>query len=116
MSDYRLEELDFVAMATSCEAPATDSAPAASSRLRARLLTAMLRKQAETGPLLSLAESKARGGALCVFEELVVIAPVGESNRCKNPCNVCHARVLAERMEPAPIWWPGCPYADYQKG
>jgi hypothetical protein len=111
MSDFRNEELDIATLADSM----ADQEGRASSRLRARVLTALLRRQAESGPLLSLSESKARGGHLCVFEELVTIAPVGERNRQRNPCTVCHARVLAERMEHAPIWWPGCPYADYQK-
>ena len=112
-NDYRPEELDFVALAESHDAA---DAPQASSRLRANILCALLRKKAESGPLMSLAESKARGGALCVFEELVTIAPVGDRNQRRNPCSVCHARVLAERMDAAPIWWPGCPYSDFQKG
>jgi hypothetical protein len=27
---------------------------------------------------------------------------------------VCHARVLAERLEHAPIYWPHCPYVRFQ--
>ncbi|MEZ5403729.1 MAG: hypothetical protein R2729_28875 [Bryobacteraceae bacterium] len=114
MNDYRPEELDIALLAAGAD-PAADAERPVSSRLRARILTAMLREQAAEGPLLDLAECKSRGGELCVFEELVTIAPVGKANRERNPCNVCHARVLAERMEPAPIWWPGCPYADFQK-
>jgi hypothetical protein len=33
-----------------------------------------------------------------------------------NPCRVCHARVLGERLERAPIFWPGCPYSEFHNG
>jgi hypothetical protein len=49
-----------------------------------------------------------------VFEDLVQIAPVGESLKSRNPCRVCHARVLGENVEDAPIWWPHCPYVRFQ--
>jgi hypothetical protein len=39
--------------------------------------------------------------------------PVGTAIRSMNPCRICHARVLAERMEQAPIFWPGCPYSEF---
>ncbi len=93
----------------SSELDVTDSAKAP-SRLKAQIYSALLREQAESGPLLSLSESHARSGKLCVFEQLVQIAPVGEAAKSLNICRVCHARVLAEHFENPPIFWPGCPY------
>lgn len=87
---------------------------AASSRLKSRIFSALQLAQQETGPLLSLVESHAAGGKLCVFEELVRIAPASDAIKQKNPCRVCHARVLGERVEHAPIYWPGCPYVGFQ--
>jgi hypothetical protein len=86
----------------------------ASSRLKSRIFSALQMAQQETGPLLSLTESHWAGGKLCVFEELVRIAPAGEAVKQKNPCRVCHARVLAEHIDNAPIYWPGCPYVRFQ--
>ena len=71
--------------------------------------------KAESGPLASLTESKARGGKLCVFEQLVRIAPLGETVKSLNICRVCHARVLAEHFENPPIYWSGCPYVRFKK-
>lgn len=82
----------------------------APSRLKAKVYSALMRAEAETGPLLALGESRARGERLCVFEHLVRIAPVGETIKSLNICRVCHARVLGERMEHPPIYWPGCSY------
>jgi hypothetical protein len=87
----------------------------APSRLKARLYSALVRTQAETGPLLSLPATKAAGHDLCPFEELVCIAPIGETAKCLNICRVCHARVLAEHFEDPPIWWPHCPYVRFKK-
>ena len=86
----------------------------APSRLKSRIYSALIERQQSDGPLLSLSEVKARGRRLCVFEELVQIAPVGESAKQPNLCRVCHARVLAEKIENAPVYWPGCPYAQFQ--
>jgi len=85
---------------------------AAPTRLKANVYSALMLRQAETGPLLSLTETKACGHELCIFEELVRIAPVGEKAKSLNICRVCHARVLAEHMENAPIYWSGCPYVE----
>ena len=85
-------------------------AQAAPSRLRAKVYSALTLRQAESGPLMSLTETNACGHKLCVFEDLVRIAPVGEAAKSLNICRVCHARVLAEHIENAPIYWPGCPY------
>jgi hypothetical protein len=85
---------------------------AAPTRLKAKVYSALMQRQAATGPLMSLTETKACGKELCVFEELVRIAPVGEKAKSLNICRVCHARVLAEHMENAPIYWSGCPYVE----
>ncbi|MBI1792307.1 MAG: hypothetical protein HYR60_32700 [Acidobacteria bacterium] len=86
----------------------------ASSRLKSRIFSALTRRQAESGPLLGLTETRRAGRRLCVFEQLVRIAPVGETLDSVNYCRFCHARALAERIEGAPIWWPGCPYVTFQ--
>jgi hypothetical protein len=86
----------------------------APARLKSRIYTALVRAQQESGPLASVRETKRAGRKLCVFEELVQIAPVGEAARSRFFCNVCHARLLAEAMEKPPIWWPGCPYAAFK--
>jgi hypothetical protein len=84
----------------------------APARLKAKAYSALMLKEAEAGPILSLTETRACGHKLCVFEELVRIAPVGEAAKSLNICCVCHARVLAEHMENAPIYWNGCPYVE----
>ena len=81
-----------------------------SSRLKAKVYSALMQQMAETGALSSLSQSKADGHELCVFEELVQIAPVGKKAKSLNICRVCHARVLAEYFENPPIYWSGCPY------
>ncbi|MBI2686615.1 MAG: hypothetical protein HYX27_09890 [Acidobacteria bacterium] len=86
----------------------------APSVLKSRLFSALVQAEAAEGTLMSLSECRARGRDLCVFEHLVAIAPIGEDLKSRNPCRVCHARLLAETFEDAPIWWPGCPYADFQ--
>jgi hypothetical protein len=84
------------------------------SVLKARIFTALVRLQEEQGPLLPLDECRRQGSSLCVFESLVAIAPISQELKRKNPCEVCHARVLAEHIENAPIYWPGCPYVRFQ--
>jgi hypothetical protein len=107
-----VKQEDFVSrVIQSAEAPEAVRAP---STLKSRIFSAMQQEQAAGGPLRSLSQTKADGRSLCVFEELVEKAPVGESIKSRNPCRVCHARVLAERVEGAPIWWPHCPYVDFQ--
>jgi hypothetical protein len=86
----------------------------APSRLKSRIYSALVQRQRQDGPLLSLSEVKAGGRKLCVFEVLVQIAPVGEPAKQPNLCRICHARVLAETIENAPVYWPGCPYAQFQ--
>ena len=85
------------------------------ARLQAKILSALLARQAETGPLLSLTEIHARGRELCVFEQLVTIAPLGGRAKSVNLCRLCHARVLAEYLENPLIHWRGCPYSAFKK-
>jgi hypothetical protein len=107
----KIEMQELIASA----APLLDAAPRkAPARLKARTYSRLLKEQAATGPLLGLSEVRASGSALCLFEELVRIAAVGEASKTRNCCRVCHARVLAERLEHAPIFWPHCPYAGFQ--
>jgi hypothetical protein len=87
----------------------------ASSRLKSRIYSALVRRQQETGPLLSLPATEAAGEGLCVFEKLVRIAPLGEEQKCFNLCSVCHARWLGEHIENAPIFWANCPYVAFKK-
>jgi hypothetical protein len=87
----------------------------APARLKARIYSALVRRQQESGPLLDLPATAASGRWLCVFEELVRIMPLGDEKKCFNLCGVCHARVLAEQLEAAPIYWPNCPYVAFQK-
>jgi hypothetical protein len=109
MSDRWFKEL---AAASDLDTAATVRAPA---RLKARIYSALVEAQASTGPLLSLSKVKAEGRDLCVFENLVASMPIGERLKMKNPCRVCHARLLGERLDRAPIFWPACPYADFHK-
>ena len=95
-------------------AAADELTPRASSRLKSRIYSRLALAQAADGPLLSLPDTKAAGQRLCVFEELVCLAPLGEAIQSKNPCRVCHARVAAENIESAPIYWPHCPYVRFQ--
>jgi hypothetical protein len=92
---------------------APDRAPA---RLKSRIYSALVARMSETGPLLDLTATKTAGGHLCVFENAVALLPVGTAVRSKNPCQICHARVLGERMSHAPIFWPGCPYSEFHNG
>ncbi len=91
-----------------------NDAERAPARLKARVYSALLLLEAEDGPLMSLEENKSCGKTLCIFEELVQIAPIGERAKSLNICRVCHARVLAEHMENAPIYWSGCPYVGFK--
>ena len=87
----------------------------ATSRVKSRIYSALIRKQQESGPLETVSETKAEGSELCFFENLVRITPAGEKAEQFNCCSVCHARVLGERVENAPIWWPHCPYVRFQE-
>ena len=86
------------------------SAPAS---LKSKTYSALLNRQEESGPLLNVSRTKPARG-LCVFENLVEISPLAAKMGSFNFCSLCHARLLAERMEKAPIYWPGCPYVGFQ--
>ena len=103
-------ETFFQWLAEEVDLTGTERAPA---RLKSRIYSSLTRQLADSGPLLSLSQHQNHG--LCVFEQLVKIAPVGEAIKSLNPCRVCHARFLAERLEHAPIYWPNCPYVDFQE-
>ena len=87
----------------------------APSSLKARLYSALVRKQQESGPLASLQATALAGHPICVFEKLVQIAPVSEKAKSPFFCQVCHARVLSEHFDNAPIFWPGCPYVKFKE-
>ena len=106
MSDEKL----FEQIAHDTPAAASPAPPS----LKARLYTALIREQQTTGPLEPLFETRRSGRGLCVFEQLVTIAPVGANAQPVFYCSVCHARVLAERFDNPPIWWPHCPYAHFK--
>ena len=89
-----------------------ESAP---SSLKARLYSALVHEQQRSGPLASLEATAEEGRGLCVFEKLVQIAPVAESIKKPFFCSVCHARVLAEHFDHAPIFWVNCPYVGFKK-
>ena len=91
--------------------PERDAPP----RTLSQTYSALIAAQQESGPLLDVTATKQAGNPLCVFEELVQIAPLGQPVKQMFYCRVCHARVLAEHMERAPIWWPHCPYSQFQK-
>ncbi|MEO8050378.1 MAG: hypothetical protein ABI833_08200 [Acidobacteriota bacterium] len=95
------------------EAELSSEAPKrASSRLKSRILSTLVSLQQAEGSLRILSESRDHGEQLCVFEHAVAILP-SEELQSRNPCAVCHARLLAEHVENAPIYWPGCPYARF---
>jgi hypothetical protein len=88
--------------------------PRTPSSLKARLYSALVREQQSSGPLASLDQTVTAGYGVCVFEKLVQIAPIGENAKSRFFCQVCHARVLAEALENAPIYWPHCPYVAFK--
>jgi hypothetical protein len=88
----------------------------APARLKSRTYSAIVARLAESGSLLDLTQTKNAGGHLCVFETVLTVLPLGAHVGSMNPCRICHARVLGERMERAPIFWPGCPYSDFHHG
>jgi len=96
----------FDALAAACEAPSER----ALARLKSKVYSALVERQSESGPLLSLSKTT----HVCVFESLVQITPVGEEAKSLNFCRVCHARVLAEHLENAPIFWRNCPYVTFK--
>jgi hypothetical protein len=108
-NEFRFEQL---AEHANDESSSPLKAPA---RLKSRAYTALIHAQQEAGPLLDLTATKRSGRELCVFEQLVQIAPVGDGVESKFFCQVCHARILAENLEHAPIYWHACPYVKFQR-
>ena len=108
-----IDELWFERLA---EASAPDTRGRAPANLKARIYSALVARMAEAGPLLDLRSTKEAGGHLCVFENALAVLPLGTDLHSRNPCRVCHARVLGERMPHAPIFWPGCPYSEFHNG
>ena len=97
-------------------AATTDWPPGwAPAPLKSKIYSAVVAQMADAGRLLDLKETKAAGEDLCVFENLLAVLPVGEI-RSRNPCRVCHARLLGERLRHAPIFWLGCPYSEFHNG
>src|SRR5262245_28514761 len=88
----------------------------APAKLKSRTYSAVVARMAESGSLLDLTETKNSGGRLCVFEASLTVVPLGTNVSSMNPCRICHARILGERMEHAPIFWPGCPYSEFHNG
>lgn len=86
----------------------------ASSRLKSRIYSALMLEEAAAGALRSMTGTKAEGRRLCIFEQLVEIAPVGESAKQYNYCRICHGRILGEHLENPPLYWSGCPYAEFK--
>lgn len=86
---------------------------AAPARLKSRIYSALMQRETQTGPLRDVSETESAGGRLCVFEKLVEITPASASFKSLNYCRVCHARILAERLDRAPIYWPHCPYSAF---
>jgi hypothetical protein len=105
------EELFFESLAGTELGEHAAPAPA---RLKAKIYSVLTHRQAESGPLASLSSTKASDRGLCVFEQLVEISPLPERAKCLNYCSVCHARILAEKIENAPIYWSHCPYVRFQ--
>lgn len=110
MRDDNLEQL-----LTDAEKADNASDAKASSRLKSRIYSALMRQHAAGGPLLSLSDTRAAGRGLCVFESATSACSPGERVEQLNLCSVCHARVLGEHVEHAPIFWHNCPYVAFQK-
>jgi len=104
------KDLWFERLAEATSELTPERAPA---RLKSKVYSALVSRMRESGPLLDLTECRESGGRLCVFETALTVLPRGTNVSSMNPCRICHARVLGERVERAPIFWPGCPYAEF---
>lgn len=107
------EERFFTELAEQTDT-APDTSTRAPARLKARVYSALIAEMTAHGPLCSLPATKAAGRDLCVFENLLRLVP-SDRARSMNPCRVCHARLLAERFDSPPIFWPHCPYVEFRK-
>jgi hypothetical protein len=92
-----------------------NTAERAPARLKSKIYSTLLNGMADEGPLLDLKDTNTCG-RLCVFEHILTAVPRATGISTKNPCRICHARVLGERMDHAPIFWPGCPYSEFHNG
>ena len=106
------DDLWFEHLAAATTDITPERAPAA---LKSKTYSAVVARLAESGPLLDLRATRQAGSHLCVFESALTMLPVGAVGSM-NPCRICHARLLGERMEHAPIFWPGCPYSEFHNG
>ncbi len=86
----------------------------APSRLKSKLYSTLIRHEQESGPLQSVSQTRAEGHELCVFENVARISPLGKGFHSFNFCSLCHARILGESLEHAPIFWEHCPYVSFQ--
>ena len=107
-------DFEFRSLFSQLKDASEESGGRAPSSLKARLYSALVRSQQESGPLASLDTTVASGHKICVFEKLVQIAPVGEKAKSPFFCKVCHARALAERFDHPPIFWPHCPFVEFK--
>ena len=107
------DEVWFQQLADVTRMPSEDRAPA---HLKSKVYSSLVTSMAQPGPLLDLRDVKDAGGHLCVFEHAIAMLPVGAGVGSMNPCRICHARVLGERLQHAPIFWPGCPYSEFHNG
>jgi hypothetical protein len=103
----------FERLAGATGALAQERAPA---RLKSKVYSAVVARMAESSGLLDLKDTRKAGGHLCVFEHALTLVPAGTNIRSMNPCRICHARLLGERLDRAPIFWPGCPYSEFHNG
>ena len=104
------DEVWFQQLAEATEFSGDDLAPA---HLKSKVYSSLVTSMAQSGPLLDLRDVKDAGEHLCVFEHAIAVLPVGAGVGSRNPCRICHARVLGERLEHAPIFWPRCPYSEF---
>ncbi len=114
MSDRTLTDDEFFSRVAE-ETESALGAVHAPSRVKAKTYSALVRRQQQSGPLLNLADTRRAARGLCVFESFWQHLPLPDSAKCFNCCSICHARVLGERSEPAPIFWGHCPYVEFQK-
>ena len=107
------DEVWFQQLADATGFASEDRAPA---HLKSKVYSSLVTSMAQSGPLLDLKDVKDGGGHLCVFEQAIAMLPIEAGVRSTNPCRICHARVLGERLEHPPIFWPGCPYSEFHDG
>ena len=89
------DEVWFQQLADTTGFAGDDRAPA---HLKSKVYSSIVTNLAQSGPLLDLRDVKDAGGHLCVFEHALAMLPVGAGVGSTNPCRICHARVLGERL------------------